>query len=37
MNWPIGCGKEFRGVFDRDSRHVLAFQRRPRERRQEGG
>ena len=26
MNWPIGCGKEFKGVFDRDSRHILAFQ-----------
>ena len=25
MNWPIGCGKEFKGVFDRASRHVLAF------------
>ena len=20
MNWPIGCGKEFKGVFDRDTR-----------------
>ena len=26
MNWPIGCGKEFKGVFDRESRHILAFQ-----------
>ena len=25
MNWPIGCGKDFKGVFDRDSRHILAF------------
>ena len=23
MNWPIGCGKEFKGVFDRESRHIL--------------
>ena len=26
MNWPIGCGKEFKGVFDRNSRKILAFQ-----------
>ena len=26
MNWPIGCGKGFKGVFDRDSRRVLAFE-----------
>ena len=26
MNWPIGCGRDFKGVFDRDSRHILAFQ-----------
>ena len=26
MNWPIGCGKAFKGVFDRASRHILAFQ-----------
>ncbi|MEE1272957.1 MAG: GTP-binding protein, partial [Olegusella sp.] len=25
MNWPIGSGRNFRGVFDRASRHVLAF------------
>ena len=25
MNWPIGCGKEFKGVFDRYTRKVLAF------------
>ena len=37
MNWPIGCGKEFKGVFDRNARKVLAFfQRRPRQRREEG-
>ena len=23
MNWPIGCGKEFKGVFDRGTRKVL--------------
>ena len=26
MNWPIGNGRDFRGVFDRASRHVLAFE-----------
>ena len=26
MNWPIGCGKEFKGVFYRAARHILAFQ-----------
>ena len=26
MNWPIGCGKDFKGVFDRMSRRVLAFE-----------
>ncbi len=26
MNWPIGCGKQFKGVFDRSSRNILAFQ-----------
>ena len=26
MNWPIGCGKEFKGVYDRASKHILAFQ-----------
>ena len=25
MNWPIGCGREFRGVYDREKREVLAF------------
>lgn len=25
MNWPIGSGKNFKGVFDRASRKVLAF------------
>ncbi len=26
MNWPIGCGQNFRGVFDRQSRRVIAFE-----------
>lgn len=25
INWPIGCGKEFKGVYDRNSRKILAF------------
>lgn len=25
VNWPIGCGKEFKGVYDRKSRNILAF------------
>ena len=25
MNWPIGSGREFRGVYDRDSRQILSF------------
>ena len=25
MNWPIGSGKEFRGVFDREAGKILAF------------
>ena len=23
MNWPIGCGKEFKGVYDRQNRKVI--------------
>ncbi len=26
MNWPIGCGYNFRGVFDRQTRRVIAFE-----------
>ena len=26
MNWPIGSGRNFRGVFDRNSRRVIAFE-----------
>lgn len=25
MNWPIGCGKEFKGVYDRNEREVSLF------------
>ena len=25
MNWPIGCGVGFKGVFDREKRSILAF------------
>ena len=25
MNWPIGCGKQFKGVFDRSAHRVLTF------------
>lgn len=25
VNWPIGCGKEFKGVYDRNSRQILKF------------
>ena len=25
MNWPIGSGKDFQGVYDREKRHILAF------------
>ncbi|MDD3428987.1 MAG: peptide chain release factor 3 [Oscillospiraceae bacterium] len=26
MNWPIGCGKEFKGVYDREKKEIIAFQ-----------
>ena len=26
MNWPIGCGRDFKGVYDRQNRAILAFQ-----------
>ncbi len=26
MNWPIGSGKEFKGVYDRNAKEILAFQ-----------
>ena len=25
INWPIGCGQEFKGVYDREGRKILAF------------
>ena len=25
MNWPIGCGQNFKGVYDRERREILAF------------
>ena len=26
VNWPIGCGKEFKGVYDRRKGEIIAFQ-----------
>ena len=26
INWPIGCGVDFKGVYDRESQEVLSFQ-----------
>ena len=26
MNWPIGCGRDFKGVYDRNAKEILAFQ-----------
>ena len=25
VNWPIGCGKDFKGVYDRTKRHIISF------------
>ena len=25
MNWPIGCGQKFKGVYDREARQILSF------------
>ena len=25
INWPIGCGKEFKGVYDRQRREIISF------------
>ncbi|MBR2448350.1 MAG: GTP-binding protein, partial [Clostridia bacterium] len=30
VNWPIGCGVSFKGVFDRDKREILSFSERHR-------
>jgi len=29
MNWPLGCGKEFKGVYDRMRKQVSLFERVP--------
>ena len=26
VNWPIGSGKEFKGVYDRDKKHISSFE-----------
>lgn len=26
VNWPIGLGKEFKGVYDRDKKHIISFE-----------
>lgn len=26
VNWPIGSGKDFRGVYDRDKHHIISFE-----------
>ena len=26
VNWPIGSGKEFKGVYDRDKKHIVSFE-----------
>ena len=25
VNWPIGCGKDFKGVYDRGKKHIISF------------
>lgn len=25
VNWPIGCGKDFKGVYDRQTKHITTF------------
>ena len=25
VTWPLGCGKEFKGVYDREKRHIISF------------
>jgi len=25
INWPIGCGKNFKGVYDRETKHITRF------------
>ena len=26
VNWPIGCGRDFKGVYDRDKKHIISFE-----------
>lgn len=26
VNWPVGSGKEFKGVYDRDKKHIISFE-----------
>ncbi|MGN0683922.1 MAG: peptide chain release factor 3, partial [Oscillospiraceae bacterium] len=26
VNWPIGSGKDFKGVYDREKRHIISFE-----------
>ena len=26
VNWPIGSGKDFKGVYDRDKKHIISFE-----------
>ncbi len=26
VNWPIGCGKDFKGVYDRENRRIISFE-----------
>lgn len=26
VNWPIGCGKDFKGVYDREKKHIISFE-----------
>ena len=30
MNWPIGCGQDFKGVYDRNKEEILVFQQEGR-------
>ncbi len=29
VNWPLGCGRDFRGVYDRNNKEVHLFERSP--------
>ncbi len=28
MNWPVGMGRSFRGVYDREQKHLIAFEKK---------